>query len=66
MFYWQEDPSKLQQGRKTGKWLKVEIIAVKGPWLLSILVPPFYKPLFLKCCALVFEAKASFVCGMLS
>ena len=31
MFYWQEDPSKIQQGRKSGKWLKVEIIAVKGP-----------------------------------
>ena len=29
-FYWQEDPSKIQQGRKSGKWLKVEIIAVKG------------------------------------
>ena len=27
---WQEDPSKIQQGRKSGKWLKVEIIAVKG------------------------------------
>ena len=31
VFYWQEDPSKIQQGRKSGKWLKVEIIAVKGP-----------------------------------
>ena len=31
MFYWQEDPSKIQQGRKSEKWLKVEIIAVKGP-----------------------------------
>ena len=29
--YWQEDPSKIQQGRKSGKWLNVEIIAVKGP-----------------------------------
>ena len=28
--YWQEDPSKIQQGRKSGKRLKVEIIAVKG------------------------------------
>ena len=28
---WQEDPSKIQRGRKSGKWLKVEIIAVKGP-----------------------------------
>ena len=31
VFYWQEDPNKIQQGRKSGKWLKVEIIAVKGP-----------------------------------
>ena len=30
-FYWQEDSSKIQQGRKSGKWLKVEIIVVKGP-----------------------------------
>ena len=29
VFYWQEDPSKIQQGRKSGKWLKVEIIAIK-------------------------------------
>ena len=29
-FHWQEDPSKIQQGRKSGRWLKVEIIAVKG------------------------------------
>ena len=29
MFYWQEDPSKILQGRTSGKWLKVEIIAVK-------------------------------------
>ena len=34
MFYWQDDPSKIQQGRKSGKWLKVEIIAVKGPMLV--------------------------------
>ena len=31
VFHWQEDPSKIQQGRKSGKWLKVEILAVKGP-----------------------------------
>ena len=30
VFYWQEDPSRIQQGLKSGKWLKVEIIAVKG------------------------------------
>ena len=30
VFCWQEDPSKIQQGRKSVKWLKVEIIAVKG------------------------------------
>ena len=29
-FHWQDDPSKIQQGRKSGKWLKVEIIAVKS------------------------------------
>ena len=32
VFHWQEDPSKIQQGRKSGKWLKVEIIAVKGSY----------------------------------
>ena len=30
MFYWREDPSKIQQGRKSGQWLKVEILDVKG------------------------------------
>ena len=30
VFYRQEDPSKIQQGRKSGKLLNVEIIAVKG------------------------------------
>ena len=30
MFYWHKDTSKIQQGRKSGKWLKMEIIAVKG------------------------------------
>ena len=30
----QEDPSKIQQGRKSGKWLRVEIIAVKGPMVV--------------------------------
>ena len=34
MFYWQEDPCKIQQGRKSGKWLKVEIIVVKGPMVV--------------------------------
>ena len=29
--YWQDDPSKIQEGRKSGKWLKVDIIAIKGP-----------------------------------
>ena len=29
MFHWQEDPSKIQQRRKSGKWLKVDIIAIK-------------------------------------
>ena len=31
VFYWQEDPSKIQQGRKSDQWLKVDIIAIKGP-----------------------------------
>ena len=31
VFYWQEDPSKIQQGRKSGTWLKVEFFAIKGP-----------------------------------
>ena len=30
VFHWQEDPSKIQHGRKSGKWLRVEIIAIKG------------------------------------
>ena len=30
MFYWQEDLSKIQQRRKSGEWLKVEIVAIKG------------------------------------
>ena len=32
VFYWQEDPSKIHQGRKSGKLLKVEVIAVKRPY----------------------------------
>ena len=28
--FWQEDPSKIQQGRKSGKWLKVEFVSFKG------------------------------------
>ena len=27
VFYWQEDPNKIQQGRKSGRWLKVQILA---------------------------------------
>ena len=34
VFYWQEDQSKIQQGRKSGKWSRVEIIAVKGPMVV--------------------------------
>ena len=34
VFYWQEDPNKIQQGRKSGKWLKVEVLAVKGPMVV--------------------------------
>ena len=31
VFYWQEDPSKIQHEGKSSKWLKVAIIAIKGP-----------------------------------
>ena len=34
VFYWQDDPSKIQQGRKSEKWLKVEIIAVEDPMVV--------------------------------
>ena len=34
VFYWQQDPSKIQHGRKSGEWLKVEIIAVQGPMVV--------------------------------
>ena len=34
VLYWEEDPSKIQQGRTSGKWLRVEIIAVKGPMVV--------------------------------
>ena len=34
VFQWQAHPSKIQQGRKPGRWLKVEIIAVKGPMVM--------------------------------
>ena len=43
VFYWREDPSKIQQGRKSGKWLKVEILAVKGSMVVSVLVRPFFR-----------------------
>ena len=29
--YWQEDLSKIQQGRKSGKWLKVSLLLSKVP-----------------------------------
>ena len=32
---WQGDPSQIQQGRTSGKWLKVEIIAVTGPMVVT-------------------------------
>ena len=35
VFSWQEDPSNIQQGRKSTKWLKVEIIAIKGPMAVT-------------------------------
>ena len=31
VFCWQKDPGKIQQGRKSGKWMRVESLAVKGP-----------------------------------
>ena len=34
VFYWQDDPNKIQQGRNLGKWLMVEIIAVNGPMVV--------------------------------
>ena len=43
VFYWQEEPNNIQQGRKSGKWLKVESLAVKGPRVLSVLVHPCFK-----------------------
>ena len=43
VFYWREDPSKIQQGRKSGKWLRVEILAVKGSMVASVLVRPFFR-----------------------
>ena len=33
VFYWQDDPSKIQQGRKFGKWLKVKFLLSKVPWV---------------------------------
>ena len=33
--YWQADPSKSQQGWKSGRCLKVEIIAAKGPMAVT-------------------------------
>ena len=35
VFHRQEDPSKIEQGRKSGRWLKVEILAVKGPMVVT-------------------------------
>ena len=43
VFSWQEEPSKIQQGRKSGKRSKVEIVVVKGPWLLSKQVRPYFR-----------------------
>ena len=43
VFYWQEDPGKIEQGRKSGKLLMVEITALKAPWLLSIQVRPYFR-----------------------
>ena len=43
VFYWQEDPSITQQGRKSGRWLKVEILAVKGPMVVICTGASFYQ-----------------------
>ena len=43
MSYWQEDPSKIQQGRKSGKWLKVEIIAFRGPMVVISTGPSIFQ-----------------------
>ena len=47
MSYWQEDPSKIQQGRKSGKWLKVDINAVKntGTTILQANISKLRRPL---------------------
>ena len=34
VFYWQEGPRKIQQGRKSGKLLKVETVAVMGTMIV--------------------------------
>ena len=34
VFLWQEDLKKIQQGRKSGRWSKVEILAFKGPMVV--------------------------------
>jgi len=31
VYYWQEDPSKIVRGLKSGKWIKARVIAVDGP-----------------------------------
>ena len=43
VFYWQDDPSKIQQGRKSGKWLKVEIVAIKGPMVVIGIVASIFE-----------------------
>ena len=43
VFYWKEDPSKIQQRRKCGKCSTVEITAVKDSWWLSVLVRSLFK-----------------------
>ena len=43
VFYWQEDPNKIQQGRKSGKWLMVEILAVKGPMVVISTGAPIFQ-----------------------
>ena len=43
VFDWQEDPSKIQQRRNSGKWLKVTIIAVKGSMVVISTCASFFQ-----------------------
>ena len=38
-----EEPSKIQQRRKSGRWLQVEIIAIKGPMAVTRTVSTIFQ-----------------------